>query len=288
MHAGTSVTNRPDRVALLALLMALLLLLVAVASSKAAGLGDRTLKVGKSGADVRALQARLKRTGFFRARVDGRFGPATKAAVLRYQRSRCLPADGIVGRATARALVRRRGACRRGGRGRRRPGRPRVSRRYFTNDLGARTVQRGMRGRDVRTLQRLLGVGPDGAFDSSTARAVRRFQREAGLKGDGRVGPATRDALARRRMRAANATWYGPGFYGNRTACGQTMSTTLRGVAHRTLPCGTPVVLAYGGRFLTVPVVDRGPYTAGFALDLTASTARVLRFGGSGAVRALY
>ena len=37
------------------------------------------------------------------------------------------------------------------------------------------------------------------------------------------------------------ASYYGPGFYGNRTACGQTMSTTLQGVAHRTLPCGTPL-----------------------------------------------
>lgn len=287
-RTGRPVTDRPDRVALVALLMALLLLLVAAASGKAASLGERTLKVGKSGADVRAVQIRLKRLSFFSRRVDGRFGRATKVAVVRYQRSRCLRADGIVGRATATALLARRRACRRGPRGGRRPARKKVSRRYFTNDLGARTVQRGMRGRDVRTLQRLLALGPSGAFDASTARAVRRFQRDAGLKGDGRVGPATRAALARRRMRAANSTWYGPGFYGNRTACGQTMSTTLRGVAHRTLPCGTPVVLSFRGRFLTVPVVDRGPYTAGFVLDLTASAARVLGFGGSGSVRALY
>jgi rare lipoprotein A len=41
--------------------------------------------------------------------------------------------------------------------------------------------------------------------------------------------------------RQALATWYGPGFYGKRTACGAVMSHTLLGVAHRTLPCGTPV-----------------------------------------------
>lgn len=68
------------------------------------------------------------------------------------------------------------------------------------------------------------------------------------------------------------ASWYGPGFYGRRTACGQTMSGTLQGVAHRTLPCGTPVTLRYGGVNVTVPVVDRGPYIPGRELDLTYAT----------------
>jgi rare lipoprotein A len=78
--------------------------------------------------------------------------------------------------------------------------------------------------------------------------------------------------------RPAMATWYGPGFYGRRTACGQRMSPTLHGVAHKTLPCGTKVSLLYRGRRLTVPVVDRGPYTAGKHWDLTAATATALRF----------
>ena len=68
------------------------------------------------------------------------------------------------------------------------------------------------------------------------------------------------------------ASWYGPGFFGRRTACGQTMSTVLAGVAHRTLPCGTPVTLRYGAVTLTVPVVDRGPYIAGREFDLTYAT----------------
>ena len=68
------------------------------------------------------------------------------------------------------------------------------------------------------------------------------------------------------------ASWYGPGFYGNRTACGQTYTPEIIGVAHRTLPCGTLVVLEYRGRTLTVPVIDRGPYVAGRALDLSSAT----------------
>jgi rare lipoprotein A (peptidoglycan hydrolase) len=68
------------------------------------------------------------------------------------------------------------------------------------------------------------------------------------------------------------ASWYGPGFYGNRTACGQTYSPEIVGVAHRTLPCGTLVTVSYGGRSVTVPVIDRGPYIAGRALDLSNAT----------------
>jgi len=68
------------------------------------------------------------------------------------------------------------------------------------------------------------------------------------------------------------ASWYGPGFYGNRTACGQTYTPEIIGVAHRTLPCGTPVVLEYRGHTMTVPVIDRGPYIAGRTLDLSNAT----------------
>ena len=67
-----------------------------------------------------------------------------------------------------------------------------------------------MAGRDVRTVQHLLGVRVTGTFGSITARAVRTFQRRAGLGADGAVGPATREALARRRMIVRTATWYAP------------------------------------------------------------------------------
>jgi hypothetical protein len=64
-------------------------------------------------------------------------------------------------------------------------------------------------------------------------------------------------------------SWFGPGLYGNGTACGKTLTTTLVGVAHRTLPCGTLVTFRYKGVTLTVPVVDRGPFVAGRTWDLT-------------------
>jgi rare lipoprotein A (peptidoglycan hydrolase) len=73
------------------------------------------------------------------------------------------------------------------------------------------------------------------------------------------------------------ATWFGPGFYGKETACGQTLTPGVVGVANRTLPCGTMVKISYAGHVLTVPVLDRGPYShIGADWDLTAGAAEAL------------
>jgi rare lipoprotein A len=84
--------------------------------------------------------------------------------------------------------------------------------------------------------------------------------------------------------RPAQASWYGPGFYGNRTACGQTLTTSTVGVAHKTMPCGTRLTLMHGKRKVTVKVIDRGPYVHGREFDLTAATKRKLNFGSTGTV----
>jgi rare lipoprotein A (peptidoglycan hydrolase) len=76
--------------------------------------------------------------------------------------------------------------------------------------------------------------------------------------------------------KSAVATWFGPGFYGQQTACGQTLTPATVGVANRKLPCGTLVKVTYHGKPLTVPVVDRGPYANGAAWDLTAAAAQAL------------
>jgi rare lipoprotein A len=78
--------------------------------------------------------------------------------------------------------------------------------------------------------------------------------------------------------RPAMATWYGPGFYGHKTACGVRMTRTLLGVAHKKLKCGTKVAVLYKGRRIDVPVVDRGPFRRDTAYDLTAATAQALGF----------
>jgi hypothetical protein len=73
--------------------------------------------------------------------------------------------------------------------------------------------------------------------------------------------------------RTAGATWYGPGFWGRRTACGVRLTKTLLGAAHKTWPCGTRVSVYLDGRSTEVEIVDRGPYAKGVSLDLTKAAA---------------
>jgi peptidoglycan hydrolase-like protein with peptidoglycan-binding domain len=159
-------------------------------------------------------------------------------------------------------------------------------------ELGQRVLGRGSSGSDVETLQSILrarGFGQvqaSGQFDDTTDAAVRSFQRDAGLAVDGLVGPRTRPALVRL-MRVLNASWYGPGFYGRRTACGTKLQPRTLGVASRTLPCGTPVTFYHGGHFVTVAVIDRGPFNSRLAWDLTAETARRLGIKATGRLRSL-
>ena len=76
--------------------------------------------------------------------------------------------------------------------------------------------------------------------------------------------------------RPVKATWYGPGLYGNKMACGERLTHRTLGVAHKSLPCGTKVALRYRGHTVVVPVIDRGPYARGVSYDLTQATAEKL------------
>lgn len=104
------------------------------------------------------------------------------------------------------------------------------------------------------------------------------------------AAPATRVAPAGGATGGAwtrsQASFYGPGFYGHRMACSGILTESLRGVAHKTLPCGTLVTFRNpaNGVVLTVPVVDRGPYVAGREWDLTGGACLVLDFCYTGAI----
>ncbi len=82
----------------------------------------------------------------------------------------------------------------------------------------------------------------------------------------------------------ANASYYGPGFYGSRTACGQTMTPGSVHVAHRTLPCGTKIKFYLGGKVVEAAVKDRGPFHSGRTFDLSAGLKQRLGFGSTGVV----
>ena len=129
-------------------------------------------------AGLAALQVALHSRGVYAGSIDGVKGPATTNAIKRFQRSAGLPADGVPGPKTRRAL----GA-------------------YGKHLLGSRPLTRGAAGWDVAALQFLLAwhgfpsATIDGGLGMHTERALRRFQRWAGLKPDGVAGDSTYAAL---------------------------------------------------------------------------------------------
>lgn len=62
------------------------------------------LRQGSRGGEVKEVQQRLKKWGYYSGAVDGIFGSGTKKAVIAFQKKNGLTADGIVGKATYKAL----------------------------------------------------------------------------------------------------------------------------------------------------------------------------------------
>jgi hypothetical protein len=160
-----------------------------------------------------------------------------------------------------------------------------------STSFGTRVLRAGMEGTDVQVLNGIVRSKSYGGevslgtiFDGPTEGAVKEFQSLAGLPTNGVVNEATSTALTHS-MERVGATWYGPGLYGNRTACGRVLRPGTIGVAHRTLPCGTKVTLAYHGHYVVAPVIDRGPFAAGYAFDITAGAAKALAFTTSDQLR---
>lgn len=132
-------------------------------------------------------------------------------------------------------------------------------------------------------------VAGDGSFsapwrtDHIGRFAIRAVITSVGKARSASVTPSVTSTV----YRPSEASWYGPGMYGTRTACGTTLTKTTIGVANKTLPCGTRVAIYYHGRTLTVRVIDHGPYVAGRDWDLTAATARVLGIDGVATIDAV-
>lgn len=82
-----------------ALVLILLLSFILVPHSIAA-----VYKVGSRGEEVKQIQTKLKRWGYYDGSVDGIFGTQTKNAVMYFQRKNGLSADGVVGPQTLKAL----------------------------------------------------------------------------------------------------------------------------------------------------------------------------------------
>lgn len=95
---------------------------------------------------------------------------------------------------------------------------------------------------------------------------------------------AVRQEAERTPFRAAVASFYGPGLWGNPLGCGGTLTAGTLGIAHKTMACGTLLDIC-DARCVSVRVVDRGPYVAGREVDLTMATAAAIGFSGVGLVR---
>lgn len=80
------------------------------------------------------------------------------------------------------------------------------------------------------------------------------------------------------------ASWYGPGLYGNSTASGATLRPGMMTGAHRFLRFGTRVRVTNlnNGRSQVITINDRGPYVGGRIIDLSEGAARVLGVKSSG------
>ncbi|MEC4803055.1 MAG: septal ring lytic transglycosylase RlpA family protein [Jaaginema sp. PMC 1079.18] len=80
------------------------------------------------------------------------------------------------------------------------------------------------------------------------------------------------------------ASWYGPGFHGRRSASGERFNQNALTAAHRTLPFGTQVRVTNlnNGQSTVVRINDRGPFSRGRVIDLSAAAARKIGMMGSG------
>jgi rare lipoprotein A len=83
------------------------------------------------------------------------------------------------------------------------------------------------------------------------------------------------------------ASWYGPGFHGRKTASGERFNTHDFTAAHKTLPFGTllKVTNLENNLFTIVRINDRGPYIRGRIIDLSKAAKNEIGMGGTASVR---
>lgn len=88
------------------------------------------------------------------------------------------------------------------------------------------------------------------------------------------------------RLQKGEASWYGPGFHGRRTASGSRYNMYAMTAAHRTLPFGTMVRVTNHRtkKVCVVKITDRGPYAHGRIIDLSKGAAQAIGMSGTAKV----
>jgi len=98
------------------------------------------------------------------------------------------------------------------------------------------------------------------------------------------IAPAPKPAPRVVHSSKGQASWYGPGFFGNRTANGEVFRPGTLTAAHRTLPFGTKVRVTnlWNGRTAVVRINDRGPFQGNRVIDIAHGAAQSLGLTASG------
>lgn len=94
--------------------------------------------------------------------------------------------------------------------------------------------------------------------------------------------PREPDREPDRAGRTMVASYYGREFEGRPMASGEPFDADALTAAHKSLPFGTELGVAYGDEYVRVTVTDRGPYVAGHDLDLSLAAAREIGLTGPG------
>lgn len=141
-----------------------------------AALSVTNLKYGSSGDAVRALQNALKKLGYYKANVDGKYQDATWKAVWLFQRDKGLFPDGLAGSMTLSTLGLTAGS------GYAIPGTTAAKLEYNASGSTVRALQTALKNRGY-----YKGT-VDGSYGDETWKAVWLFQRDNGLSTDGIAG----------------------------------------------------------------------------------------------------
>ncbi|MEW9670259.1 spore cortex-lytic enzyme [Ammoniphilus sp. 3BR4] len=156
---------------------------------------QNVVKRGAVGGDVWELQGRLQHLGFYKGKIDGKFGWSTYWSVRNFQYRFGMKVDGVVGPKTKVKLWK----ATKNWKG-----------KATAKKSAGKVTKRGAVGGEVWEIQgRLKFLGfykgkVDGKYGTTTQNAVRKFQRQFRIKADGTVGSQTRSKLW-----AATKNWKG-------------------------------------------------------------------------------
>ena len=147
------------------------------ASSSSSSSSATRLEKGSTGSDVKDLQTKLKKLGYYDAYVDGDYGDTTVAAVKAFQKKYNLTADGIAGKETLKKLD--------------------SVYKNADSDKDDDSLRKGATGSAVKNLQTKLkklgfyNASIDGDYGDTTVAAVKAFQKKYNLTADGVAGSET-------------------------------------------------------------------------------------------------